>query len=198
MLFVIIFWSIIIILSVFLLYKLYSVIIPKYENNSIGYNYSQSDFSKPFSIKDYYDRMQKVADDILKEQESKPNELLTLWIGLDGLQMNSDDTLEWISKYIPEKIEKPLKCSCPDFNYSYFEYQNMNALQPSNLQMQNNLLQLQSAQIAQTQLLINSSNRNLYPYWNNPIQQNLYHCYWNSPYSTNALSQCCCNSTLWR
>lgn len=56
----------------------------------------ESDIPKMYSRRDYGQEM----EDILKEAEKMREELplVTLWWGLDGLQMNRDGTLEWISK----------------------------------------------------------------------------------------------------
>lgn len=62
--------------------------------------------------------IQKELDDILKEAEKIREDLplVTLWWGLDGLQMKRDGTLEWISKK-PRPVE-PYWLG-PDLIHSY-------------------------------------------------------------------------------
>ena len=74
----------------------------------------ESELLKPYPRRDY----DQEIEDILKEAEKMREELplVTLWWGLDGLQMNRDGTLEWISKK-PKQVEK--YWLGPDLIHSY-------------------------------------------------------------------------------
>ena len=53
--------------------------------------------SKPFIVSEYYDRTEKAALDILETQEPV-DQTIILWWGLDGLRLNEDGSLEWVSR----------------------------------------------------------------------------------------------------
>ena len=72
---------------------------------------------EPFVVSEYYDRMEKAALDILEHQEPV-NQTIILWWGLDGLRLNEDGDLKWISR----KKLKPV-------NQSVF-YQTCQSIQP--------------------------------------------------------------------
>lgn len=58
---------------------------------------------KPFIVSEYYDRIEKAALDILEDQ--KPvDQIIILWWGFDGLRLNENGELEWISR----KKQKPV------------------------------------------------------------------------------------------
>lgn len=80
------------------------VIIPQFIANKVN---RENDIPKleiePFSISEYFDRMEQAALDILEKQEPV-DKIIILWWGLDGLRLNEDGTLEWISR----KKQKPV------------------------------------------------------------------------------------------
>lgn len=51
----------------------------------------------PFVASEYFSRMEQAALDILEAQEPV-DQTIILWWGLDGLRMNEDGELEWISR----------------------------------------------------------------------------------------------------
>ena len=51
---------------------------------------------EPFVVSEYYDRMEKAALDILEYQESVDQTIILWWV-LDGLRLNEDGTLEWLT-----------------------------------------------------------------------------------------------------
>lgn len=59
--------------------------------------------TSPFIVSEYYDRMGKSALDILESQEPV-DQTIILWWGLDGLRLNEDGSLEWISRKKPETV----------------------------------------------------------------------------------------------
>lgn len=58
---------------------------------------------EPFSLPAYFDRMEQASLDILEKQEPI-DQTIILWWGLDGLRLNEDGTIEWISR----KRQKPV------------------------------------------------------------------------------------------
>lgn len=49
------------------------------------------------SVYDYLDRMEKAALEI-EESKEPIDAVIVLWWGLDGLRLNEDGTMEWISR----------------------------------------------------------------------------------------------------
>lgn len=50
-----------------------------------------------FTVSEYFSRIERANLDILEDQ--KPvSKVITLWLGLDGLQLNEDGTTEWVSR----------------------------------------------------------------------------------------------------
>ena len=60
--------------------------------------------TEPFIVSEYYDRMEKAALDIL-EHQWPVDQTIILWWGLDGLRLNEDGTLEWVSRKKPKSKE---------------------------------------------------------------------------------------------
>lgn len=60
--------------------------------------------TEPFIVSEYYDRMEKAALDILEHQEAVEQTII-LWWGLDGLRLNEDGTLEWVSRRKPRPVD---------------------------------------------------------------------------------------------
>lgn len=52
---------------------------------------------RPFSVAEYLDRIEKAQIDILS-QHKPVDQTITLWWGLDGVQLNEDGNQEWISR----------------------------------------------------------------------------------------------------
>lgn len=77
----------------------------------VEWNFQRSMYP-PFSVSEYLERIEKVYADILdsSKPEDKP---ITLWLGLDGLRLKADGTMEWIS----QKTHSPgLQICTPDFS----------------------------------------------------------------------------------
>lgn len=53
-----------------------------------------------FSISEYLSRIERAHLDILEGLEPVSKDI-TLWIGLDGLRLNEDGTMEWVSRKKP-------------------------------------------------------------------------------------------------
>ena len=47
-----------------------------------------------FSYQDYFETIEQVTLDILKEKEEREHYQLILWLGLDGLKLNDDGSTE--------------------------------------------------------------------------------------------------------
>lgn len=63
--------------------------------------------SEPFVVSEYYSHMEKAAIDILEKQEPIDKTII-LWWGLDGLKLNEDGTLEWISRKKPKPVNQDI------------------------------------------------------------------------------------------
>lgn len=50
-----------------------------------------------FSVSEYLSRIERAYLDILEGLEPV-SKTITLWLGLDGLRLNEDGTLEWVSR----------------------------------------------------------------------------------------------------
>lgn len=59
---------------------------------------------EPFVISEYYARTEQAALDILETQEPV-DQTIILWWGLDGLRMNEDGTMEWVSRRKPRPVD---------------------------------------------------------------------------------------------
>lgn len=59
--------------------------------------------SEPFVISEYYARTEQAALDILEQQEPM-DQTIILWCGLDGLRLNEDGTMEWVSRRKPKPV----------------------------------------------------------------------------------------------
>lgn len=58
---------------------------------------------EPFVISEYYARTEQAALDILETQEPV-DQTIILWWGLDGLRLNEDGTMEWVSRRKPKPV----------------------------------------------------------------------------------------------
>lgn len=52
----------------------------------------------PFSISDYLSRRERTILDLMEQREKEEPYVITLWLGLDGLQLNEDGSTEWIRR----------------------------------------------------------------------------------------------------
>lgn len=74
----------------------------KFENGKI-------ELAKPYSASEYFARIEQTALDILDEQ--KPiDRTIILWCGMDGIRLNEDGTLEWISRKKPSPVAQGIFC----------------------------------------------------------------------------------------
>lgn len=60
---------------------------------------------EPFVVSEYLSRMEKAYFDILEDQEPV-DQTIVLWWGLDGLRLNEDGTMEWISRKKPKPVNQ--------------------------------------------------------------------------------------------
>lgn len=65
--------------------------------------------SKPFTVSEYLDRIEKAALDILDTHKPE-DRTITLWWGFDGLRISEDGTAEWISRRKPEPVNQGVFC----------------------------------------------------------------------------------------
>lgn len=145
---------------------------------------------KPFSVSEYYDRIEKVSLDIASQNKKNEDYKLTLWILSDGLQLNEDGTTQWI-KCEQEEENKPgqdfsLQNSLQNIQNAYTFYPNcqntLNSIQSqiNCLQSQNQYSFLQQQMQLQTQNMIN------------PIYSS--YLFYRPFCAQSTLTQCCCNS----
>ena len=114
---------------------------------------------EPFVVSEYYDRMEKAALDILEHQEPV-NQTIILWWGLDGLRLNEDGELEWISRKTPKPVNQNVSyhpCqSIQTYNPNLFDQTQSTRASIDALMAQNVSLQMQAYQAQQTAQVINS------------------------------------------
>lgn len=149
--------------------------------------------SEPFIVSEYYGRIEKAALNILEDQ--KPvDQIIILWWGLDGLRLNDDGSLEWISRKKPEPVNQnvfyqsaqSMAQARPPFDYSMFQ---STQAQINALQTQNTVFQMQAAQQAQNMAMM-AAFTSLYPSYSG-FQQGLIA-------GTFPLTGCCCDQTILR
>ena len=129
---------------------------------------------EPFVVSEYYDRMEKATLDILKQQEPV-DQTIILWWGLDGLRMNEDGELEWISRKTPKPVNQNVSyhpCqSIQTYNPNLFDQTQSTRASIDALMAQNVSLQMQAYQAQQIEQLINSMQQCCVQY---PAQYPLY------------------------
>lgn len=90
---------------------------------------------RPFSVSDYLGRIEKQHLKIEQDKEAQKDECIVLWLGLYGLRLNKDGTLEWIDRREKEHTHTDYSllqnCCCDNTmscNTAQMEYK-INALQ---------------------------------------------------------------------
>lgn len=115
--------------------------------------------SEPFVVSEYYDRIEKAALDIMENQEPV-DQTIVLWWGLDGLRLNEDGTLEWVSRRKQKPVQKnvfyQLCKSVPAYNPDFLAQTQSTRALIDDLMAQNASLQMQALQAQQRTQLINS------------------------------------------
>jgi len=139
-------------------------------------------YQSKFFVSEYLSKMERAALDILEHQEPV-DQTIILWWGLDGLRLNEDGELEWVSRKKPKLINQNVSyqpCQCitpmPQYTMCQIPQEQIDALE-----YQNTMLQRQAAQTAQNMMIVNSL-AGYYKY--SPWMQ--------SPYQSQ-MTQCCCN-----
>lgn len=114
---------------------------------------------EPFVISEYYARTEQAALDILETQEPV-DQTIILWWGLDGLRLNEDGELKWISRKTPKLVNQNVSyhpCqSVPAYNPALFAQMQNTRASIDALRAQNASLQIQALQAQQTVQVINS------------------------------------------
>ena len=115
--------------------------------------------AEPFIVSEYCDRMEKAALDILEHREAVEQTII-LWWGLDGLRLNEDGELEWISRKTPKPVNQNVSyhpCqSVPAYNPALFAQMQNTRASIDALRAQNASLQIQALRAQQTVQGINS------------------------------------------
>lgn len=152
---------------------------------------------EPFSVTEYFDRMEQVALDILEKQEPVGKTII-LWWGLDGLRLNENGTLEWISRKKPKPVMQnvfyqPCQSIQADVESQlriHSQTQSTRA-QIEELMMRNAALQNQATQYMRNAAIFNQLAPPImpvYPYYSPYMQPPYLQSAFSSP-----LTQCCCN-----
>lgn len=166
----------------------------------------QSMIDEPFSVSSYYARIEKTSLDIL-DAKKPVDQIIILWWGLDGLRLNEDGELEWISRKKPEpvnqnvfyqtaqKMEQAIAQVSRPFDYSMCQ---STQAQINALQAQNTALQMQAAQQAQNMAMMAALQSYIVPYPTYPDRgiggsggTGGYVTYYSSQ-----LGDCCCARTI--
>lgn len=108
----------------------------------------------PFVLSEYYERMEKVSLEIQEEQEKQEKYHITLWWGLDGLQLYDDGTTRWISRRKQEPVNQnisytPCQCTLPQEIQTFNGYDIQQASVDERIKYINTMIQqeLQAYQI---------------------------------------------------
>lgn len=114
---------------------------------------------EPFVVSEYYDRMEQADLDILECQEPVEQTII-LWWGLDGLCLNEDGKLEWVSRrkqnHVPVNTVYQLCQSVQPYNTALFDQTQSTRAKIENLMEQNASLQIQAWQAEQRIQCMNS------------------------------------------
>jgi len=142
-----------------------------------------SDFhSTHFSVSDYYERMERASIEVQREKAQQKAYKLTLWAGLDGLQMNEDGSTQWIKRGETKQPKSPLLQELQNVAFSAPTAPTQNLCNIQNqilsLQAQNQALALSQFQAMQNQNTISA----IHPYYTATI-----------PAYYPPISQCCCS-----
>jgi len=72
------------------------------ENQKLELEYERA-ITPKFNASEYMERIEKASLKILEERQPV-SQVITLWWGLDGLQMNEDGSAEWVSRRKPKPL----------------------------------------------------------------------------------------------
>lgn len=137
---------------------------------------------EPFVISEYYARTEQAALDILETQEPV-DQTIILWWGLDGLRLNEDGTMEWVSRRKPKPGQRnefgQLRQSIPAHNPDLLTQTQSTRASIDALMAQNENLRMQALHAQQTMQLMNSLQQCCLQY---PAQ-----------YPQYRYAGCCCN-----
>lgn len=130
-----------------------------YMINERPYERKQLEPHEPFVVSEYYNRMEKATLDIL-EHQGPVDQTIILWWGLDGLRLNEDGELEWVSRRKPKPVQGNVfyqSCqSVPAYNLDLLAQTQSTRASIDALMAQNVRLQMQALQAQQSMQLISS------------------------------------------
>lgn len=82
-----------------------AICLTHYLVNERPYENEPLEFPEPFIVSEYYARMEQAALETL-ESQAPVDQTIILWWGLDGLRLNEDGTMEWVSRRKPRAINQ--------------------------------------------------------------------------------------------
>ncbi len=135
--------------------------------------------TEPFNVSEYLRRREKLILEL--EEEKGVEHTFVLWWGLNGLKINDDGTLKWISK----KTKEPE--SVPRIEFNFDSMCQATKSQIDELIARNACAQIQNCQKAQNAMLMNMAMPPAYMSYN--------HC--NAYYSYMQGLQGCCQQWWW-
>lgn len=152
----------------------------------------------PFGVPACFDRMEQATLDILEKQEPI-DQTIILWWGLDGLRLNEDRTLEWISRKKQKPVNQDISyqmCQSialfPQFDMlqstqatreQLFELKMQSDMANFNIAMQQQMQGINSA--LQSYVVPMPGYMGYLPYMQPPYMQSAF---------ASPLTQCCCDS----
>lgn len=102
---------------------------------------------EPFILSEHFSRMEQASLDILENQESVDKTIILFW-GMDGLRLNEDGSLEWISRKKPKPVNQNISYQ-PCQSLAYMPQMDMVQSTADRIEMlmqQNQQLQFQMSQ----------------------------------------------------
>lgn len=112
-----------------------------------------------FYASEYLSRIEQASLDIMEDRDPVDT-VIILWWGLDGLRLNEDGTMEWISRKKPEPVSRNVFYQPSQYFHPIqtgmfqFDQTQSTRAQIDELMSKNASLQIQAAQTAQNAAII--------------------------------------------
>lgn len=80
-----------------------------WSKNERAFENGKIELTEPYSVSEHFARIEQASLDILGAQ--KPiDRTIILWWGMDGIRLNEDGTMEWISRKKPSPVAHSIFC----------------------------------------------------------------------------------------